>query len=365
MKPNILFLVQTPPPIHGASLRNQSLIDSELLNEKFNLIVFPLNFAKDVLDIGAISLRKILKSIFYFFKLFYCILVYNIDLVYFTISPVGGAFYRDILFVFLLKIFRKKILYHLRGKGIKKEANSSKMKRILYKYVFRNTKVICLSKIPTADIETVYKNKPFIVNNGIKIEVDEDDIVEKYNKPIKLLYLSNLASDKGIYDFLEAIKLINEKQIDFQADIIGKEYDVTFKDINKFLTENLLDKKVNVLGSKYGKEKFEYLLNSDIFIFPTYYKNEVFPGVILEAMQCAKSIITTFEASIPDILDQDINGILVEQRNIEKIAEKIELLIENKELRIKLGKNAREKFLKKYTLNHFENKMYDIFKELV
>ena len=52
-------MAQLPPPVHGAALRNKSLLDSELLNNEFNIINLPLRFIDDMKELGKFSFRKI------------------------------------------------------------------------------------------------------------------------------------------------------------------------------------------------------------------------------------------------------------------------------------------------------------------
>ena len=73
------------------------------------------------------------------------------------------------------------------------------------------------------------------------------------------------------------------------------------------------------MGRKYEKEKEETFAKADIFAFPTYYNNECFPLVLLEAMQHSLPVVSTFEGGIPDIVDEGEAGFLVAQKNAEKL----------------------------------------------
>jgi len=102
---------------------------------------------------------------------------------------------------------------------------------------------------------------------------------------------------------------------------------------------------------------------ADIFVFPTYF--ELFPGVILEAMQFGKAIVTTFEGSIPEIIDNGKNGLLVPQKNPIALAEAIEILFHDPEKRKEMGKEAQRKFFSEFTLEKFEQHMIGVFEEII
>ena len=73
--------------------------------------------------------------------------------------------------------------------------------------------------------------------------------------------------------------------------------------------------------------------SSDIFVFPTYYYNECFPLVLLEAMQMHLPCISTTEGGISSIIRHGENGYLVERNNPTALANSIEKLLKNADLR--------------------------------
>ena len=114
------------------------------------------------------------------------------------------------------------------------------------------------------------------------------------------------------------------------------------------------------VGKKFGAEKDKEFAESDIFVFPTYYINETFGLVILEAMQQSTPVITTDVGGIPDIVIDGKTGLLVKQQDSSALAEKIKLLIDNKSLREELGKAGFEHFKQNFNIHKFESKMLSI-----
>jgi len=361
-KPKILFLVQLPPPIHGASLMNQFLVNSILLNEKFSKKVLNLDFVTNVSQIGKFSLGKILKMFKVSFVLFKTLLTSKFDLVYFTLSPVGGAFYRDALFVFILKLFNSKIVYHLHGKGISEEVNNP-FKKFVYKFVFHNVSVICLSELLNYDIKDVFKGDIYNVPNGIPVVSSTDS-----NKNLRdIIYLSSLKKSKGVLDFVESLHILNLKNIDFQAKIIGSSTnDLTVDELKKRIIDYGLEKKVRVLGPIYGDNKFKELASSGIFCFPTYYRNECFPLSILEAMMMGLIPVSTNNGAIEEIINHETNGMIVKMNNPVELANTLsELLSKSDEELIKLSYSAKIKFNTYYTIEIFESKIIDVFNKIL
>lgn len=363
----ILFMAQLPPPVHGAALRNKSLLESRLINEKFDIINLPLKFIDEMTEMGTFSLRKIWLMLQHSIRMIGIFITRKPDLVYFTMSPKGGAFYRDILFISIIKLFRKKRILHFRVKGIKNTGNSW-LGSNLVKYAFRGSAIIGLSNHHVEDFGNFIKNSSlYIVGNGIKTESEFLHLTEELRQyrdaTPNILFLSNLSVKKGVPDLIAALAILNSRGYNFKATLVGGEWDMSFDDVNHLIRQNRLEQKVVCVGAKFGKEKFTHLAAADIFAFPTFF--ELFPGVILEAMQFGKAIVSTFEGSIPDIIDNGTNGLLVEQRNTDQLAENIAFLLDNPETREKMGMAARDKFFKEFTMGVFEEKMAAVFDEVL
>ena len=321
-----------------------------MVNEAFAITPLPLNFVNNIDEIGKASTLKFWLFIKIVFKLFKQLLFKKVDLVYFTISPTGYAFYRDILFVIVLKLFRKKIVYHLHGKGIKELSEKTKLNRWLCLFVFKSTKVIILSNRLRNDIDGVYSSQPYIVNNGIK-QTNIKKRTTNFDK-IEFVYLSNLVISKGIKVFLEAIVLTKERGYNFSVKIIGNSADFTIDEVKSFVKAHKLENHVMVLGPKYNEAKFEELSNSDVFVFPT--QNDCFPLSILEAMQMQLPVISTSQGAILDIIEHNVNGIIVKENDVKDLSNAMIQYIDNKELIVKHGIDNLNKFKQNYTQEIFE-----------
>jgi len=364
-KKRILLFVKIPPPITGATLMNQFVFKSELLKENFYIRAIKISYVKSVNDLGRYNFGKFFIFIKILFKLFNECAFYRPRLVYFQVSPLGLAFYRDLIFISIIKLFRIKIVFHIHGKGIKK-AVENLFVRIIYRYAFRNSEIICLSHLLTYDIADVYSGIIHIVNNGIQ-DIDSDliKLEQKNNNTIQILYLSNLIKSKGILDFIDALAILNKEKFQYNAVIVGAEADLSSAELQSISDEKELSNMVIYQGPKYGHEKYKILSSSDVLVFPTKMKHECFPLVIVEAFQMAIPVISTNEGAIPEIIDDNVNGFIVETNNPKQIAEKLKLLIQNPALRKTMGKAGRKKYEEKYTIRKFEENLLNVFNNVI
>lgn len=355
----ILFLGQFPPPVHGVSLMNTYLLNSDLIQQHFDIEVIDLKFGKTIRELESFSFRKVFKAIGYGFQILKKLTCRKCDMVYFTFTPTGLGFYRDAFYILLLKIFRSRIVLHLHGKGIEKNTGTSAKKQ-LYKRVFKNTHLICLSDRLQADVKDVYEGKPFVVPNGIAVENRTSSPKKKSGKSVlRILFVSNLILNKGVLVLVQALAILKKSGHDFHVRFVGAPSNITIDMLNEKLKECGIDGAATVLGPLYGKAKFEEFENADIFVFPTY--NDAFPLVNLEAMQFGLPVVSTFEGSIPDIVKDNETGFLVNREDVHMLAEKISLLLKDENLRITMGANGYERFISNYTLPHFERNILQTF----
>jgi glycosyltransferase involved in cell wall biosynthesis len=358
-KPKLLFIVQLPPPIHGASLRNRDIIESKLLNKNFNIRIIPLRFAKKLENLSKFSFGKIIKTISILFKLKYELLFQRPDIVFFTFSPNGYAFLRDSLFILILKIFLIKKVIVFRERILK-----NRIKFRILSFLLKNSEIIVLSKFIKNDLPKIKNIKINIIYDGIKTMVSDSEIKnKKQNKKPLILFLSNLILNKGIFVFLESLNILNKKGIDFAALIVGAPVDISEQKLLKKIKELDLSDKIKCSGFIKGDKRFEIYLKSDIFILPTL--KESFPGVILEAMQSGLPVISTLEGGIPEIVDDGKTGFLVPKNNYNLLADKIEYLIKNREIAMEMGFRGREKFLRNFSYEEMEKNINNFFSDIL
>lgn len=372
MKPKILFIMHMPPPVHGAAMVGQYIHDSELINGEFESHYINLTTAKNLQDIGKVGMRKL----FDFFKLLKKIrrVVKDIkpQLVYVTPNACGGAFYKDFVVVEMLKRLGCKVIVHYHNKGVATRQDRW-LDNILYKRFFKGIKVILLSECLYEDVKKyVKKEDVFVCGNGIPDVTENsacsDTVASDHidGKVPHVLFLSNLLISKGVVVLLNALKVLKEKGCRFICDFVGGEtVEMDAAMFQNEVAKRGLEDMVVYHGRKYGNDKEAFLNGADIFVFPTFYHNECFPLVLLEAMQHHLPCVSTTEGGIPGIIDDGKTGFLVPKHDAENLADKIEFLLTDSALRQRMGEAGREKFEKEFTLEVFEKRMAEILRENV
>ena len=133
------------------------------------------------------------------------------------------------------------------------------------------------------------------------------------------------------------------------------------------IIENMTNNICNfvLLGETSDVEQKAYLEAADIFVFPSITKNEAFGIALAEGMYFGKPAVTfTIEGSGVNYVNvNQKTGIEVENKNIEEYARALISLGENSDLRIKMGKNAKQRVCENFMFDSFKINVLRIFKD--
>lgn len=199
----------------------------------------------------------------------------------------------------------------------------------------------------------VFKQVSLDIANRKKNELgfNEDNVI--------ILNVGRLHPQKGQACLIEAFNLVYKNNNRLRLIIVGKGcLEDELKDKVRKLN---LEKEIAFLRDR--KDISEILLFSDIFVFPSFY--EGFGIALIEAMASGLPVIASNIDVLKELIDNNINGILIEKGDHRKLAETISGLIDNIELRHYLGRNAREKAIKLSDPIRYTKKLEDIYKALV
>ena len=117
-----------------------------------------------------------------------------------------------------------------------------------------------------------------------------------------------------------------------------------------------LQDKVTLLG--FRRDVGEICKAADIFCFPSL--QEGLPVALMEAMATGLSIVCSKIRGNTDLIEEDEGGYLCSPDNVDEFKEKIEMLISDKEKRIKMGEINKEK-VKKFDIENVKNEMKEIY----
>lgn len=312
----ICFIAQFPPPMHGLSKAVETLYNSELNND-FN--------SQGEFEFEKVDITNNKK----FFKNLLKINRSKADLFYFTISQTRGGNLRDLVIFKLLELQHKKCLIHLHG-GYYRQLVDNDMAGWQRKANYRAIKKLSGAIVLSESLKKIFEgmidsNKIYVVENCVDDQylLADQEIGEKLKvlenqKVLHVLWLSNFISSKGYPIVLKMAKLEKDRveagdERRFHFDFAGKFFENSEKDyFENYVKDNGLEEYITYHGVVGGEKKKNLLKECHVFVLPTYYPNEGQPISILEAMGNGMFIITTDHAGIPDVVEDGVNGIVMD-----------------------------------------------------
>ena len=359
MRRRILFIMHMPPPVHGAAMMGKYIHDSPIINKDFDCHYFNLTLAKSLQDIGKGGIRKLKDFIRQLWNIRKKVKTFRPDLCYVTPNAKGSAFYKDFLIVMMLKAMGQKVVVHYHNKGV-----ATRQDRVLdnwlYRNFFKDLKVILLAEPLYQDIcKYVDKKNVYFCPKGIPVRKNISTHID--HEEFNILFLSNMMRAKGVWDLVEACRILKGKEEVFHCHFVGKWSDVSKEEFRKKIQGLDLNDCISAYGGKYGDEKETYFQKATVFVLPTH--NECFPLVLLEAMEHELPCIGTQEGGISAIIDDGKTGFVIPKNRPEVLANKLEELIKNPDLCNEMGRAGRKKFEQEFTLDQFERRITEILND--
>lgn len=356
----LLLIGPQPNPITGLSLANNVVLEYLPKYTNYEIDSIDTNYQVLKEDIGKFSFKKVFHYIMQYKSIFK---IKKADKVYMTIGQTFFGVLKYYPYFLMVKIYKKEIILHIHGNHLWKEYEGLKgfKKKLFYNILSMSDKGIVLSESLKKNMTPfIPDDKIYVLENFVEDFLFETNVHKKFDK-LRIVFLSNLMQEKGIMDLLEALLLLKEQGIDFEAQIAGG-IDSSMKEKIDPYFEQLLEN-VKYLGLVYGDEKKGLLEWGNIFVFPTYYTMEGQPISIFEAMATGNIILTTAHAGIPDVFESGVNGFYVEKKSPTSIANKLIELNEDLEKYQDISIQNMQEAKEKYRVKHFIEKLAQILED--
>lgn len=198
-----------------------------------------------------------------------------------------------------------------------------------------------------------------IIVSRCGIEPIEITHVHRPSTGKKLLCIARLSNEKGIEGLLIAFSLLQNDHPSSELTIIGDGPE------RQHIEDRIKQDKLNnitLVGSVAERDVFHYIDKADIIVLSSLM--EGIPLVLMESMAAKKPVIAPRIAGIPELVLDEINGLLFTPGEWHELSEKIDRLINNQELRLLLGESAKNTIDREYTINSSIDPLFKKFKSL-
>lgn len=295
------------------------------------------------------------------FKLFFQLTRYDYD-IFHMVSVGGQGLIRDILFVYICRLFKVKTIIHFHFGRIPEILKKNDIESYLFKKVIRIAdRIIVLDQksknalIPFYDKKVIKLGNPFS-DDLLNICVSQEKRIKR-----KIIFVGHMVKTKGIMELLEACYDIEG----ISLYIYGPSNAQEEADVNQFIIKHPFKGEINICGLKPLNIIYEEMCSADLFVLPTY--TEGFPYVIMEAMACGCPIISTPVGAIEEMLtsDEGLLGYLVPVKDSHSLKERILYCLANRNETLLLGEKARKKALNCFSSDVMMKKLFSQYLKVI
>lgn len=319
------------------------------LNQKFDISVHASY-------IDGSHIVRLLYSVYAFLK--FCLIYRTYDMFHIHMASYGST-YRKGCYVRFLKRHGKKVILHIHGASflVFYDALNEKRKRYVSEILNSADTVIALSEQWKQEFEKRFELDNCVsIHNGIQVknfECARSD-VEKFSN--SFLFLGRLGERKGTYDLLAAAELLRENRINITCYLAG---DGKIEEFKKLVKEKKLDEYIKVIGWVNANDKVRLLKKTATVVLPSYH--EGLPMAILEGMAAGKAIISTNVGAIPEVVENGVNGFIIEPGDVKGLANAMRRCMEDIETLKKISQNNRRKSCDSFGCDRMCEKIAEIF----
>ncbi len=221
-------------------------------------------------------------------------------------------------------------------------------------------KIIMISDFERRSFVKIVKPRKY--ENLITIKNGVEDDFDRYKnmkcRKNSICYVGRIVEYKGVRELIESFNIVNEKFLDAELHVYGNGED--FEKYKELANKN---EKIHFYGRT--EEPLKIMAENEIFVLPSY--REGLSLSLLDAAMMGKKIIASDVDGNPEVVIDKKTGLLVPAKNVEKLAEAMIYMLENKKEAAEMAKNARKYYEENFDFEKiFKEKMlplYNIEKE--
>ena len=366
-QPRLLVLGYLPPPVYGPAVTYQALLRSSF-PERFDVTFINLNVVRDYCELEVFQWRKLAVLARQVALEVRHLASQRFDFVFYPVSLNRNAFLKDTLFLAIARMFGVPVVLYGHGNNLPEFRNKSPrwLQRLIDWALRGAAAATVLGKCLRFNfLGHLREDQVFVVPTGIEVPSPLPAVTKQPGR-FTVLYLGNLVREKGVFVILDAIPLVRARCPQAHFVFAGAWWsEKDGAEADRLVRERGLSACVEFAGTVTGDRKWEIVVQSDVLVFPTYFRYETLGLVLLEAMGAGLPVIATRRAAIPEIVEDGVNGLFVAEQDAQDLAEKIVTLTNDPALRARMGEANRQKYASFYTVEHYGQRMAAVFDELL
>jgi glycosyltransferase involved in cell wall biosynthesis len=280
-----------------------------------------------------------------------------------SFEPKG--YWRDLIYLTLAKLARRKVVYQIHGGALPAEffAGNATLTGLLRRVISSPDAVVLLA---TSEMRAYREFAPRarLVRIANAVAPCEPDLrAERYvnQRPLAIAYLGRLAANKGIFETIEAMRILRARGIPAEFTIAGS--GAAAAAVRERIATAGLGACVRFPGAVFGADKARLWQQSQVLAFPTYHR-EGLPYSLLEAMSCGVVPVISPVGAIADVMQDGVEGLFVPPHNPQAVADALQRLAQDRALLHRMALAARARVIEQYSVSRLAAEFAHLYQSL-
>ncbi|NVK40755.1 MAG: glycosyltransferase family 4 protein [Oceanospirillaceae bacterium] len=281
-------------------------------------------------------------------------------------GSMKGSIYRKSVFVFLCRLFRVQVIFHLHGSEFEDYYNrAGTVYRAVVRYVLDSSDYIfVLSRYWQDFLRTICTNHNILIVNNFpstRFECLLSGRSYEGQQNLNFLFLGYLGQRKGIYDLVDAVASVRDQlPAGFCIHVGGNGEQ---EKVERYIAERGVGQHFDIHGWVSGEQKDHLLRQCNVLLLPSH--NEGMPIAILEAFAAGLTVVSTRVGGIPDLITDDSVGLLIDAGDVDGLAKRIRQLLSAQDLIESTAANANRVYSEHFSATANVARIRTIYSELL
>jgi glycosyltransferase involved in cell wall biosynthesis len=365
-KKRVLLSGHLPPPMGGIAMFYQSLMNSTL-PERVDLLFVQTSSQNRTLSVTGTATLPNIKSAFHDVGRFSAAVRKHRPQIAHIATAPGLSFLKHSICVFIARLAGSKVLIHPHCSLSVLYNERSVLWRWYVRFVIRRTVgLIALSREWKQISEIIPGHPVFMLPNAIDMQDYRKIAMKRFSTPdspekVSIFYLGYLGRAKGTFDLIEAARCVLERHSSVEFHLVGEQLNEgELMALNRVVEELKLGDRFVIHPPAYGADKMEFFQQADIFVYPSYY--EGMPMAVIEAMASGLPVVATRVGGLPDLIQENENGLLVSSGAPVELADALEKLVGDHKKRIEMQQMSFKLAQEKYDIENLVERLNEIYK---
>jgi len=361
----MLLVGQLPPPPNGMTLTTQALLSSEIV-ESLRVTHIDTSDHRAISNVGTLDLHNILLALKHGLKFAVALLRVRPDVIYLPVARNRLGFLRDVLFLVPARLSRKPVVVHLHSTSFAEYyGEESLVMRALIRLAFgpRTHAIVLAESLRDAFGPLVPLERTHVVPNGVP-DVGGGPPAE--TRPPIVVHMTTMWTEKGVFDVLEIAARIRGLVPEARFLLAGPWYAERERAtaVQEVARLGLKDT-VSLLGPVAGEGKARLLHEASVFLFPSRYRFECQPLVILEALAAGTPVVATRIGVLEETIQDGVEGFLTPVGDQEALFTRTLTVLRDRALRGQIGTAARRRYERDFQLDKYADLLTGVLARIV